>query len=144
MKCMHGLNQLKAIQDDHNQSSLSYCWGVTFLGPWYSCQWRDGEEKKPDWAGWMRMERNFFQSDRAQEAWTTVYIKCYIHEWGLNCDKVSGLGTLGSKINLILVRSWGMRVVRKIGCMKWTISLFKILHILWEKWACKPSGPGDF
>lgn len=61
--------------------------------------------KKPDWAGWMRMERNFFQSDRAQEAWTTVYIKCYIHEWGLNCDKVSGLGTLGIKISLILVRS---------------------------------------
>lgn len=56
--------------------------------------------------GWLDEDgKKLFQSDRAQEAWTTVYIKCYIHEWGLNCDKVSGLGTLGIKINLILVRS---------------------------------------
>lgn len=56
--------------------------------------------------GWLDEDgKKLFQSDRAQEVWTTVYIKCYIHEWGLNCDKVSGLGTLGIKINLILVRS---------------------------------------
>ena len=43
---MHArIKSVKAIQDDHNQFSLSYCWGVTFLGLWYSCQWRDGEEK---------------------------------------------------------------------------------------------------
>lgn len=131
---MHArIKSVKAIQDDHNQSSLSYCWGVTFLGLWYSCQWRDGEEKSLiGLVGWGWKE-TFSVWSSTGSLDNSLYEVLHA-QMGLNCDKVSGLGTMGIKVNLILVRSI-MRDAsgeENSSCEVDNISVQNIPHIMEE------------